>query len=284
MASFSTLLNEGLQRDVSKLGDEISKMEKQLKKAKINANQQSESKSHFSCSYGKWDDFNDTEELEKNIKEYKAKLKSLKEKSAVYCGNINEKQCSHGINCGCLGNKKAERDVMAMSTSERIRSMNSFKNEGNILFGKDQFERALALYEKSLIFYEYCFDGNASERKSAEKLRLQCLLNSAACFLHLNRYRKCIEQCDEALEIDCNNKKALFRRARAHRFMDKFDLAEKDLMKIIETRREKVSMEVENEIELISSRRQDYETSLICFAKKAFSGNSRNENTEDQSH
>lgn len=284
MASFFPLLNEGLQRDISKLEDEISKMEKQLKKAKINENEQSESTSHFSDSYGKWNDFNDTEELEENIKACKAKLKSLKEKSNVYCGNVNEKKCSHGINCGCLGNKKAERDVMAMSTSERIRSMNSFKNEGNILFGKEQYEKALALYEKSLIYYEYCFDGNSSERKSAVKLRLQCLLNYAACFLHLNLYRKCIEQCDEALEIDCNNKKALFRRARAHRFMDKFDLAEKDLMKILELRREKVSIDVENEIELIRSRRQDYETSLICFAKKALSGNSRNENTDDRSH
>ncbi len=279
MASFFPLLNEELQRDVSKLEDQIVKMEKQLNKSKPNTNQQNEHTSHFSDSYGKWDYFIDTEELEENIKASKAKLKSLKEKSDIYCGNVKENQCPHGINCGCLGNKKAERDVMAMSTSERIRKMDSFKKEGNTLFGKEQYEEALALYEKSLIFYEYCFDGNASERKSAEKLRLQCLLNSAACFLHLNLYRKCIDQCDEALEIDCDSIKALFRRARANRLMDKFDLAEKDLSKIFETNGEKVSSEVDDEMELLRSSQENYENTSICFAKRAFSRKKTNVRT-----
>jgi len=104
-----------------------------------------------------------------------------------------------------------------------------FKEQGNTLFTQHNYKEALALYEKALIYFEYCFDGSLDERKQADAIRELCLLNAAACFLRLKLYSKCIEYCTDAIEVDDRNPKAWFRRARALRLTHNFDAAEKDL-------------------------------------------------------
>ena len=48
------------------------------------------------------------------------------------------------------------------------------------------------------------------------KQKVPLLLNYSQCKLSLNEYYPVIEHCSEALEIEPNNVKALFRRAKAH--------------------------------------------------------------------
>ena len=97
------------------------------------------------------------------------------------------------------------------------------------------------------------------------------LINSAAaCFLHLNMYSRCIEYCNDALEIDHHSIKALFRRARAFRLQDKFNEAEIDLVTLQGIADEEaVAEQVEKELDLLKDCQQKYDAVSKQFARRA---------------
>ena len=265
------------ESEITKLEEDLSKMELHLHRA--TEMQQSSSRcnvssstSSWSDSYQQWECYEDTDDLKSKIELLKQRLSDLRERSKKQNFIDSGKSCSHRHQCGCLGNKQAERKVVAMSTSERLKHMHSFKEEGNTLFKANKYQGALALYEKSLIYFEYCFDGTVDECENADHLRLQCLLNAAACFLQLKMYRQCVEYCDDALEIDRCNTKAWFRRARAHRLLDKFDLAEKDLLKAVELNSGKKCCHIREELELLHGSQVSYEKDYAGFAQRALVG------------
>ena len=190
----------------------------------------------LSASYRHWDDFEDAEEIRGNLAGARAALERMDGRIQGRAGPLLKKDCGHDgrFNCTCSGDKRAEAEVVAMSASERLGEMARMKREGNALFAAAKHAEALALYERSLIYFEYCFDGNAEERRRADELRLQCLLNAAACFLRMEMHPKCVEYCDEALEIDAECAKAWFRKGRARRLMGKFERARTDLTRAAE--------------------------------------------------
>jgi tetratricopeptide (TPR) repeat protein len=120
-----------------------------------------------------------------------------------------------------------------MSLSERLKKMEAFRQvHGNRCFKKGDFVSALKWYEKSLLYYEYCLPTKKQEREAADKERELSLTNSAACHLGLKNYRQCVDCCTEALEVaNGESIKALYRRAKAYRFMCDFGRAMSDLEK-----------------------------------------------------
>ena len=100
-----------------------------------------------------------------------------------------------------------------------------------------------------------------------------CLLlsiNAAACFLHLKMYPRCISYCNDALEINRQSVKALFRRARAFRLQDKFNEAEIDLVTLQSIVDEELdSRQVEKELELLRDSQQKYDAVSKQFARRA---------------
>lgn len=98
----------------------------------------------------------------------------------------------------------------------------------------------------------------------------ELIVGAAACFLHLKLYPRCIEYCSDALDLDSQCAKALFRRARAFRLQDKLDEAKADLMKlhgIVSNNAQLI--EVERELELLQDSKQKYDASSREFAQKA---------------
>ena len=53
------------------------------------------------------------------------------------------------------------------------------------------------------------------EREKITSCKLLCYLNLAACYIKMKNSKVSIEACDEALNLDGNNIKALFRKAKA---------------------------------------------------------------------
>lgn len=168
---FSTVVDKIVKQE---LENEARELETKIAEMKVNLQRASEP------LHTNWDNYQDVEELGSNIESAKDQLSKLKGRIGRL-DNDSLKTCSHRYACQCSGDKRAEREVVAMGTSKRLEEMKSFKEQGNTFFGEKKYREALDLYEKSLIYFEYCFDGTADEQAKADELRLSCLLNAGGC-------------------------------------------------------------------------------------------------------
>ncbi|KYN34857.1 Peptidyl-prolyl cis-trans isomerase D [Trachymyrmex septentrionalis] len=106
------------------------------------------------------------------------------------------------------------------------------KESGNSYFTKQNYVDANRKYRKALRYYDWMNkQKNMSDTfyASLVDLKLTLLLNLAAVRLKQEEYRKAIDLCNEVLETDNINSKALFRRAQAYTSLNEYPLALKDL-------------------------------------------------------
>ncbi|XP_058506486.1 peptidyl-prolyl cis-trans isomerase D [Solea solea] len=106
------------------------------------------------------------------------------------------------------------------------------KNIGNTLFKSQNWNAAVNKYSKALRYLEV--GGDHVEEEVQQKLKptaLSCFLNTAACNLKMQLWQDAVESCDEALELDEANTKALFRRAQAWQGLKEYSKAMVDLKK-----------------------------------------------------
>mmetsp|Transcript_31436 Transcript_31436/g.74149 ORF Transcript_31436/g.74149 Transcript_31436/m.74149 type:complete len:351 (+) Transcript_31436:54-1106(+) len=97
---------------------------------------------------------------------------------------------------------------------------------GNEAFKAGDFKRAVDKYEKALLYID---QGGFAGEDSVKEQTLSCQLNCAMCFLKLNNPENCRKKCNEALTLDANNVKGLFRRGCAYLLMGEPDKSEADL-------------------------------------------------------
>lgn len=115
--------------------------------------------------------------------------------------------------------------------------LDTIKQLGNRFYTVDKdIVAALRKYKKFGRYHQFFVDANATtdDDSSAEqfaKLRLDNLLNMAACHLKLGQYRDCISDCNEVIRIspDQSNSKAFYRRGVAAIEMKDYDAALDDL-------------------------------------------------------
>ncbi|KAF6732848.1 Peptidyl-prolyl cis-trans isomerase D [Oryzias melastigma] len=106
------------------------------------------------------------------------------------------------------------------------------KNIGNSLFKNQNWKAAVNKYSKALRYLEV--GGDHLEKESQQKLvstTLSCHLNMAACKLKMQLWQEAVDSCDEALELNQSNPKALFRRAQAWQGLKENGKAMADLKK-----------------------------------------------------
>lgn len=106
------------------------------------------------------------------------------------------------------------------------------KNIGNSLFKNQDWKGAINKYNKALRYLEV--SGEQLEEDAQLKLEptaLSLFLNSAACKLKMQQWQEALDSCNEALELDQANTKALFRRAQAWQGLKEFSKAMVDLKK-----------------------------------------------------
>lgn len=150
------IITQEMVKDRDKLEKKIEEMELILEKAQPQSESESRKKEDWAKSYTQWGCYEDTDELEESISTAKDDLAKLNVKIKNHSSDLSDKQCDHRYNCSCSGDKSAERQVVAMKTSDRLDKMSLFKEEGNSFYAKQNCKEALALYEKTLIYFEYC--------------------------------------------------------------------------------------------------------------------------------
>ncbi|XP_073343414.1 peptidyl-prolyl cis-trans isomerase D [Pagrus major] len=106
------------------------------------------------------------------------------------------------------------------------------KNIGNNLFKKQDWNGAAIKYSKALRYLEVGGDEFDEEvMKKLEPTAFSCFLNTAACKLKMQLWQEALESCNEALEMNKTNTKALFRRSQAWQGLKEFSKAMTDLKK-----------------------------------------------------
>jgi DnaJ family protein C protein 7 len=105
---------------------------------------------------------------------------------------------------------------MEKSDAERAEE---FKQQGNEFFKKKEYLKAIESYTKAI---------------NLNPIEPSYYGNRAACYLGLNKFHKCIADCDETLNIDANFSKALRRKGRSQYCLGNLNEAKETFNRAIE--------------------------------------------------
>jgi len=118
----------------------------------------------------------------------------------------------------------------ARTNKERLALALKKKNQGAICFKDGDIEQAANRWVQALATLEQLYDATPEQKKEVEEIKLPCLLNCAACYLKLTKYERARDNCTEALKLDANNAKALYRRGQAYYYLRALEEAKTDLL------------------------------------------------------
>jgi len=120
------------------------------------------------------------------------------------------------VDCGEL---KEGEDVQQFTDSpedcdaeDKFKAANELKALGNDHFKKQEINKAVSMYNKSLKY----IPEDQNEQKEVQDLEISIHSNLAACYLKQNYYDGAIEACNKVLAKQENNSKALFRLGQAY--------------------------------------------------------------------
>jgi len=124
-----------------------------------------------------------------------------------------------------------DHDNRKLKKEDRMRMVVKNKEEGTELFKGGNYRPAAARYHKALTHASKFFDLSPDDEQEVKAVKLSLYLNLAQCYIKLENFDNVIRNCDEALSIEPNNAKALFRRATAYETKKDWDRALDDLKK-----------------------------------------------------
>ncbi|XP_078488527.1 protein unc-45 homolog B [Ciona intestinalis] len=96
------------------------------------------------------------------------------------------------------------------------------KESGNKYFNSGIYKEAIECYSRAI---------EISEDKNQ---KLTCFKNRAACYLKLEKYKECTEDCTKALEISPSDVKALFRRIKSLEKLGETSACDADARRLIQ--------------------------------------------------
>lgn len=108
--------------------------------------------------------------------------------------------------------------IVCFQFDQVVEAGQKIKISGNYHFKKENYTLATNKYKKALRYLNRLHDGeemSSEQEKRLLELQANCLLNSAASHLKNRRYEDALNDCNEALDIDSENAKALFRKGQA---------------------------------------------------------------------
>lgn len=126
-------------------------------------------------------------------------------------------------------------EMWKLKGPEKIEQAKILKEKGLAYFKANKYNLALTMFLKGSTFMEYNHDFEDPDlNKERISLALPAHLNTALCYLKLEKYLEAKDYCTRALELDPQNEKALFRRGQAHLALASPELALKDFQRVLE--------------------------------------------------
>jgi FK506-binding protein 4/5 len=148
-----------------------------------------------------------------------------------------------------------EKDSWDMTVDEKFETAERKKQEGNELYQQGKVARALKKYKRALDLFEYDSNLTDEQKDRAKKLKVSCYLNTAACHMKDKEYKKVIENCNKALDIDRTNIKALFRKGSCLVDLDEWDEGQRSLERAAEL--DPNNKDVKRELLRLKKKRQE---------------------------
>ncbi|XP_020623590.1 tetratricopeptide repeat protein 9C-like [Orbicella faveolata] len=132
-----------------------------------------------------------------------------------------------------------------VGAKERIQQGAALKAEGNEYFKKKEYRNAMKCYHKALLHVRGLVDQptftgmtgmdsfekeiSDEDKEEIYQVQFSCYNNLAACLMKDSRWDRTEFYCNEALKLQPQNAKALFRRGQSYFHMKDFEKAERDL-------------------------------------------------------
>ena len=119
---------------------------------------------------------------------------------------------------------KSKINIKIETTSEKndiFSHIILMKKEADNYFKTKKFNAAINFYNLALAKIDEIFSNpnlireNNNSKILIYKISIPIYLNLALCYLNINNNEKCIELCNKVLEIEKENKIALFRKTKA---------------------------------------------------------------------
>uniref|UniRef100_A0A3P9NQ05 Peptidyl-prolyl cis-trans isomerase D n=1 Tax=Poecilia reticulata TaxID=8081 RepID=A0A3P9NQ05_POERE len=152
-----------------------------------------------------------------------------------------------------------DSDIDFKDVSTIVSTAEDVKNIGNVMFKNQDWTAAVKKYKKALRYLD--MSGNLvedeKEHRKLEPTAVSCFLNMAACNLKLQLWQEALESCDEALELNQENTKALFRRAQAWQGLKEYNKALVSSSKLFFILREQQKETIINEMKKVQLKIQE---------------------------
>jgi tetratricopeptide (TPR) repeat protein len=124
--------------------------------------------------------------------------------------------------------EEEDHDTRKLKKADRMRLVVKNKDEGNELFKGGNFRPAAARYHKALTHIAKFFDLSPEDQVEVAALKLSLYLNLSQCYIKLENWDNALRNVEDALAIDSNNSKAIFRRATVLEAKKDYEKALKD--------------------------------------------------------
>ena len=165
-------------------------------------------------------DYKKFEELAKGIEEKEEEIKKEKEK---------EKQNEYAHLMGCNNDLRKERQLMDKPVKEKIEAGKRFKTEGDDFLKQQKYDEAINVYEKGLLQLFYTFCDDKEEDEMVDKIKEGMNLNCSFCKIKQEKYEEATQYLNEAMRVNKENLKTLYRMAFCHFKLEKFNDAKNDI-------------------------------------------------------
>jgi len=181
------------------------------------------------------------------------------------CGELAEDAVLENPNSpdGDIYEDYPEDESQMKEKEDFVKAAEAIKGIGNTWFKNNDFNTAAAKYEKAFRYLEASGDNKP-------ELQTTLLLNKAMALLKTANYREVIVVCTQALQIDGNNVKGLFRRAQASIHVKEYDDAKRDLVTLLKL--EPNNKEARAEYEKVKQLQEAYKKQQAKIYGSLFGG------------
>ena len=183
----------------------------------------------------------DTKKDEKRIigatdyKKYEELVKGMEKKEdEIKKEEKEQKEKDYGHIMGCNNDLRKERQLMDKPTKEKIDAGKRFKIEGDDLLKQKKYDEAINVYEKGLLQLFYTFSDDKEEDEMIDKIKEGMNLNCSFCKIKQDKFEEATQYLNEAMRVNKENLKTLYRMGFCHFKLEKFVDAKSDIKKALD--------------------------------------------------